>query len=153
MSGSRKGLKVISIIMIIFSILTFLLGVLSVLGIGASWVPDFVSDFSTRNRTNAEVAGAAGLMIFAGITWLFSGLLYLMIGIFGLRGASSPSKIMPFYVLSVIGLILCVMGIIGNAVLGVLAETAPTTIPGLVLFAVCVLLAHNIKKQRDPIYA
>jgi len=69
-----------------------------------------------------------------------------MIGITGLRGAKNPLKIMPFYVLSIIGLILVVAAIISNEVLGFHAAHAPTNISVLVLIVVSVLLAHNIRR-------
>lgn len=136
MSSSRKALKIISIIMIIFAIFLILFGLLMTLGFA------LVGD---ANSTTAVAGAVAGTL---GIVFAVTGLVYILIGFLGIRGANDPQKIMPFYVLSIIGAVLGLLGLISNLVQG---SFSPTSLIGLALVIACVVLAYNVKKEKDSL--
>lgn len=134
MSGSRKALKVISIIMIVFAALTMALGLLMSLGLGLVAIPD------------ASTASAGALVGLVGIGIIIGGAINLLIGILGVRGANNPAKIMPFFVLAIIGLVFGALGLIMNISQGTFE---PSSLVSIALEIACVVLAFNVKKERD----
>ena len=138
---SQKALKVISIIMIVLAGITLLLGVgglvtggfLGVAGLGTS---------------SGSAAMLGGVAIVASLVIVVSGVIDLLIGIFGLRGANDPRKIGTFYVLAIIGLAFAVLSALGTVIGGDWSSMGSAII-GLILPGVCVLLAYNIKKENN----
>lgn len=102
-SGSQKFLKVISIIDIVIGVLAIIMSIVTITVGGAVGV---VSDdvVASGEVTASDVAMASGAMSIIGVFALIVGALILVEGILGLRAANDPNKIMPVWVLSLIGL-------------------------------------------------
>lgn len=145
MTGSQKAIKVISIILIIVSVIAILVGLITMMGgmavIGAgSQVTEADQEF---------YATGAGLLLFLGLGSLISGIIDLIIGIFGLRGAKDPSKIKPFFVISIIGLILAVLNLLGAITSGADITSVSSNIISVILLALCVYFSNNIRKLNQ----
>lgn len=138
---SQKALKVISIIMIVLAGLTLLLGITGIASGG------FLSITGLSSTNGNSIALLGGMAIIAGLIIVVGGIINLLIGIFGLRGASDPRKIGTFYVLAIIGLAFAVLSALGTVVGGDWSSLGSAII-GLILPGVCVLLAYNIKKEN-----
>lgn len=138
MSGSQKALKVISIILVIWSILVILLGAFLAAG---SAVPGMSAETIDISGSTTDMATAA---LGFGIGILIGGVINLIIGLLGLRGAKNPHKIGLFFVLCIIGLVLGIVGIVMNVMQGAFQWTSLVSV---VIVAVCTFLAHSIKKQ------
>lgn len=140
MSGSQKALKVVSIIMIIYAIIVVLLGAFLCFGASIPGVAGQAID------VNGSTIDAAALSVAMGAGFVISGVFYLIIGFLGHRGAKNPAKIGPFFVLSVIGVVLAVVG----SVMAVMQGSFPLSqLIGLLVVILCAVLAFNIKKQRQ----
>ncbi|WP_080798462.1 hypothetical protein [Arabiibacter massiliensis] len=138
MSGSQKTLKIISIILIAWAILVILMGAFVAAG---SAVPGMSSESIDVGGTVIDMATAAMAL---GIGTVVGGVINLIIGLLGLRGAKNPRKIGLFFVLCIIGLVLGVVGL----VMGVMQGTFQwQSLVSLVIVAVCTYLAAEIKKQ------
>lgn len=139
MSGSQKALKVVSIIVIIYAILMILLGAFLCFGASLPGIAGQAID------VDGSALDAAAVSVILGVGSLVSGVVYLIIGLLGKRGAKNPQKIGPFFVLSVIGVILS----IASAVLGIMQGSFPLSqFVGLLIVILCAVLAFNIKKQQ-----
>lgn len=138
MSGSQKTLKIISIILIIWAIITILLGAFMAAG---SAVPGMSAESIDVEGTTMDMATAALAM---GIGIIINGVINLIIGLLGIRGAKNPAKIGAFFVLCIIGLVL---GLIGLGMSVAQGTFQWSSLVGLVLIVVCTVLANNIKKQ------
>lgn len=141
MSGSRKALKVISILMIVGAVLYMLLGILAMAGfslLGDTSALTSVEGVTVTTEQAGLVAGAMGVM------FIIMGIFYLIVGFLGLRGVKDPQKIGPFFVLSIIGAVLGVIGLIGGIAGGTFT---PTSLISLALVIACVILANNVKKE------
>ncbi|MEF9841855.1 MAG: hypothetical protein RR773_04740 [Raoultibacter sp.] len=142
-SSAQKWLRILSIILIVFSILSILAGLLLFAGgsvVGASII-DTASD---------EDAMAVGLTLAGGIILLVSGIVDLIIGLFGLRGAKNPKKIGVFFVLAIIGVVVAALGLISTLTSGPL--DAASIISGLISLALPGLglyFASQIKKENN----
>lgn len=101
MSGARKALKVISIIMIVMAVLNAAAGLMAVFG--ASFVVG--QEFASIDDIRVDVGAALQAV---GVMAVVSGVVSVLVGILGVRGANNPAKIGPFKVLACIGLVLCV---------------------------------------------
>lgn len=138
MSGSQKALKVISIVMIVWSILIILLGAFMAAG---SAVPGLSAE--TIDMGNGDVSMSTAALTF-GVGTIVGGVIDLVIGLLGLRGAKHAHKIGLFFVLCVIGLILGIVGL----VLDIMNGAVPwTDVVSVVIVIVCTALASSIKKQ------
>ncbi len=139
---SQKALKVISIIMIVFAALTLLVGITGIVAGGALGAV-------AAGSGGADAALLGGLAVVAGLFVIASGVIDLLIGIFGLRGANDPSKIGVFYVLAIIGLVLAALSALSTFFGGSAdAGSIGGALVGLILPGVSVLLAYNIKKEN-----
>ena len=139
MSGSQKALKVVSILLVVYAIITLLLGAFLCFGASIPGVAGQAIDVS------GSAIDAATLSVTMGVGFVISGVIYLIIGLLGNRGAKNPSKIGPFFVLSIIGVVLAVI----SAVLGVMQGSFPLSqLIGLLVVILCAVLAFNIKKQQ-----
>lgn len=106
MSTSQKVLKIIAIITILSGI-SYVLAALAFAGLGAFGGSDVISLEDMPIAIPANIAGGL-FAVLAGIT----AVIYLLLGIFGLRGANVPSKIMPVYNLSVIAIVFSAIQVI-----------------------------------------
>lgn len=138
MSGSQKTLKIISIILIVWEILVILLGAFLAAG---SAVPGMSAESIDMGGSTMDMSSAA---LAFGIGIIIGGVINLIIGLLGLRGAKNPHKIGLFFVLCIIGLVLGIVGIVMNIMQGAFQWTSLVSV---VIVAVCTLLAHSIKKQ------
>lgn len=138
MSGSQKTLKIISIILIVWAIIVILLGAFMAAG---SAVPGMSAESIDMGSGPMSMSSAA---LAFGVGTIIGGVINLIIGLLGLRGAKNPHKIGLFFVLCIIGLVLGIVGIVMNIMQGAFQRTSLVSI---VIIAVCTFLAHSIKKQ------
>ena len=87
MSGSQKALKVVSVLLIIYAVAMAAFGVFMVAG-GSFLVGETVDVDGTAQAANV-MAAALGAGTIAG------GVIDLIIGLLGLRGAKNPRKVGP----------------------------------------------------------
>lgn len=137
-SGSQKALKIISIILVVWSILVIALGAFLAAG---SAVPGMSAETIDMGGEVTDMATAA---LAFGIGTAIGGVINLVIGLLGLRGAKNPHKIGLFFVLCIVGLVLGVVGIVMDFMQG---SFQWTSLVSVVIVAVCTYLAHSIKKQ------
>lgn len=150
MTGSQKALKVISIIVIILSILTIAAGVLLLLPNIAYVNAGYPSmDGADQN----QIAAGAAIVMALCVIVILAGVIDLIVGILGLRGAKDPKHIGAFFIVAVIGLILAIVNVALNLFAG---QTDMTTLAGsivnLILMLICVILANNVRNLRNRIY-
>lgn len=145
MTGSQKAIKIVSVIVIVISILSILAGL-------ASCVGGFAGVAASEGASQSDqemLALGAGLLFVLGGTAIIGGLVDLVVGLLGLRGAKNPDKIMPFFVIAIIGLVFAILNLIGCFTYGQLdVSTIVSTVVQLVLMALCVYLANNVRKLR-----
>lgn len=142
MSGTRVLLKVICVLLTILGLLEVVLGVLLFMG---SSVPELALTFIRLD--SQTISGAVGADIF-GATFLVTGAVNFVIGMLGWRGANRPSKIGPFFWLSIIGAVLSVVGLVYNFTSGIVS---PTSVASTVIVVVCAILANSIRNKSKGI--
>lgn len=143
MTFHQKFLRVIAWLLIIGSVLTILMGALFM---GGSMVPG-VAGTTVEGDGMVMDAGVAAMGF--GIGFVFAGLIDLIVGILGLRGAKKPEKIMPFLVIACIALALSCINLIMSLVGGQFdMSTMLTAFVGIVLQACAVWCAFSIKKMN-----
>lgn len=138
MDGSRKALKIISIILVVYAILLLLLGIFLVVG---GSLPGIGSETVIVENTTVGL-GVASIIL--GVVAIGGALINLVLGLLGLRGAKNPAKIGAFYILAIIGAILNAFGVVSSIIQG---SFNPSSLISFVLALVCVFLAYNIKKN------
>lgn len=142
-SGSQKALRVISIISIVCGVIMLLSGLMFALAggfIGA--VPASESGLTADQTTVASMGSAVigvGLIIAAAIA--------ILEGVLGLRAAKDNQKIMPVWVLSLIGLIFGVIAFVMAIVNGSFGSDALSNILSLAVSAAMFWIANNIKVE------
>lgn len=144
MSGSQKALKIISILVIVFAVLAILLGAVF---FAAMTDPSFTStttDIEGTMWTGGEMAAVVGGFL------VIAGVVDLIVGILGLRGAKNPAKIGAFYVIAWIGLVInaieLILTFVSMAQGTADASTLTSSFINLAFMVVCVWLARNIKQ-------
>lgn len=143
MSFHQKFLRVLAWLLVIGSALTILLGALFM---GGALVPG-VAGTAIEGGGMAMDAGVAAMGF--GIGFVISGVIDLVVGILGLRGAKNPEKIMPFLVIACIALVLSCVNFVMSLVGGQIDMTSvSSSLGGIVLQACAVWCAFNIKKLR-----
>ena len=146
MTGSQKALKVICIVLIVISILAILAGFVEFAG-GMAIAG---AGYAGAAADQEYYALGAGLLFILAVISIISGVVDLIIGILGVRGANNPEKIGPFFVIAIIGLVLCALGVIFTLSSGVTDLSAlSNSLVQLVLLICCVVLAKNIRKLRQ----
>ena len=145
MTGSQKAIKVLSILLIIISVLAILIGLVTMAGgmavVGAgSQVAEADQEF---------YATGAGLLLFLGVGSLISGVIDLIIGIFGVRGAKDPHKIKPFFVISIIGLVLALLSLMVSISSGAEISSIVSNVVTVVILGCCVYFSNNIRKLNQ----
>lgn len=139
-SGSQKALLVISIITIIGGALIVLSGLLVACGgmaVGAAASGDASIDPSTG-------AAAASVLGVGGIILMLPGILSIIEGILGIRAANDNQKIMPVWVLSILGLIFGVIGLIMSIVQG---NFQWSSVVSVIISGLMFWIANNIKQE------
>ena len=90
-------------------------------------------------------AEAANVMAAAlGGGTIVGGIVDLVIGLLGLRGAKNPRKVGPFFVLCIIGLVL---GLVGLGMSLAQGTFDLWSLVSVVIVAVCLYLSAQVKKQ------
>lgn len=151
MTGSQKALKVISVIVIILAVLCVLAGV-------ALLIPNIAyveADFpNVEGADRATVAAGAALMLVISAVLIVSGVIDLIVGILGLRGAKDPKRICGFFALAVIGLIIAAINLAFTVFASEQLDFATLSAPiaQLVVMLICVILANNVRNLRNRIY-
>ena len=160
-TGTQKALRITSIIMIIFGVLVALSGAI-IIASGAAADSLGLNDavnFQGIDAVNAMdpndpdlVAGiAVGLVL--GVVLVGSGVVDLVVGALGLRGARDPRKVKPFFVLCVIGLAIEVAGDVWLAAQGMLSSIGASGAVELLVIGACTWLAYDIMRQSRGIEA
>ncbi len=146
MTGSQKAIKVISIIVIVVAVLSIVAGLVTCAG-GAAGV---MAGADAPADEQEQLALGAGLLFVLAGGALIGGVIDLVVGLLGLRGAKDPGKIMPFFVIAVIGAVFAVLNLAGCFTSGQIdgASIASAAVQ-LVLMVVCVVLANNVRKLRS----
>lgn len=130
---------VISVLAIIASIMVIVSGV-AVSGVSTLTVDQLVNEsgltVEEATATAAAFQGGGGAISILGLIMLVGSIVDFVAGIFGVRGANNPSKLMPFIVITVIGLAFTVVSLIMNLVSGAInwSEFAGAGISGFLLY-------------------
>ena len=149
-SGSQKALRVISIVLVVFAVISIVLGLAFLALIAAGLGTDAVNAMDPNDPD--LVAGiAVGLVL--GVVLVGSGVVYLVVGALGLRGARDPRKVKPFFVLCVIGLAIEVAGDVWLAAQGMLSSIGASGAVELLVIGACTWLAYDIMRQSRGIEA
>ena len=136
MSGSQKALKVVSILLIIYAVVMALFGIFMV-ATGSLLSGETINVDGTAQAANVMAAALGGGMIVGGV-------IDLIIGLLGLRGAKNPRKVGPFFVLCIIGLVL---GLVSLGMSIAQGSFNPWSLVSLVIIVVCLYLSSQVKKQ------
>ena len=147
-SGSQKALRVISIVLVVFAVISIVLGLAFLALIAAGLGTDAVNAMDPNDPD--LVAGiAVGLVL--GVVLVGSGVVDLVVGALGLRGARDPRKVKPFFVLCVIGLAIEVAGDVWLAAQGMLSSIGASGAVELLVIGACTWLAYDIMRQSRGI--
>lgn len=142
-SSAQKSLKILSIILIVLSALAILGGLFLLVG-------GSVMGSSTIDTASDEDALAIGFALAGGIMLLVAGLIDLVVGIFGLRGAKNPQKIGVFFVLAIIGVVFAAFGLISTLMSGSFdVSSIVSGLIGLAFPALGLYFASQIKKENN----
>lgn len=131
----QRGVKICSIVILVIGIISCIASIFVVVAgplVGfAATVPGVSIDVATDTGFSADQASQGlallgVLLTVMGIVSLVSAVIDIVMGALGLRGAKDPSKIGPFWVLAIIGLVISsasaitsiVMTAVGGASLG-----------------------------------
>ena len=136
MSGSQKALKVVSVLLIIYAVVMMAFGIFLVAG-GSFLAGETIDVNGTAEAANVMAAALGGGTIVGGIV-------DLVIGLLGLRGAKNPRKVGPFFVLCIIGLVL---GLVGLGMSLAQGTFDLWSLVSVVIVAVCLYLSAQVKKQ------
>ena len=136
MSGSQKALKVVSLLLIIYGVVMTAFGIFLVAG-GSFLAGETIDVNGTAEAANVMAAALGGGTIVGGIV-------DLVIGLLGLRGAKNPRKVGPFFVLCIIGLVL---GLVGLGMSLAQGTFDLWSLVSVVIVAVCLYLSAQVKKQ------
>lgn len=151
MTGAQKALKVISIIVIILAVLCIIAGALLLIPNLAYVEAGFPN---VEGADQVTVAAGAAIVLLIAAFILVSGVIDLIVGILGLRGAKDPKKIGGFFAIAVIGLILAAINLAITLFSGQQLDFATLSAPiaQLVVMLICVILANNVRNLRNRIY-
>lgn len=140
MSGARKALKVMSILTIVMAIIQIITAGLIVFG------SSFMVGMQEAELDGTTVDVGVALMG-VGIMALVSSVVSLIVGILGVRGANDPTKIGPYKIIAIIGLVLCILQAAMFLFTGQIASYGISGVLSLVFVAVLVFLAFKIEKE------
>ena len=100
-----------------------------------------------------SLAYGFGVGLVLGVVLVGSGVVDLVVGALGLRGARDPRKVKPFFVLCVIGLAIEVAGDVWLAAQGMLSSIGASGAVELLVIGACTWLAYDIMRQSRGIEA
>jgi uncharacterized membrane protein len=145
-SGSQKVLLVLSILNIVVAVLGLIVGIMAIAGgalFGAVDSSEAASALQGTGATQGQVAAGVSL---AGLFLLLACVVELIEGILGVRAANDNQKIMPVWVLALIGVIISFIGAMSLAIQGQFLEN-PSMVGSLIGSALMFWIANNIKRQ------
>lgn len=138
MANLRSGLKIFAVIIIALGLYDFIGGLVLVF---ANNTPEIASVILNIRGVEYTIPTAA--LVFGAIM-IFAGLVNLLIGFLGWRGAKNPAKIGPFVWISLVGAIFTIINFIGEIINGSFTfSTAFDTLFMVVIFAT----AYSIRKK------
>lgn len=140
MSASRMILKVICILLVIAALASIAVG--SLMAAGSSLLSGQSIEIEGQAADPAQTARILGGLFAAG------GILNLVVGILGIRGANDPRKIGPFKALAAIGVILCALRMGAFASQGQLAALGWSGAAETALVIACLVLAFAAGRQN-----
>ena len=140
MSSARKALKIMSILTIAMAIIQIITAGLIVFG------SSFMVGMQEAELDGTTVDVGVALMG-VGIMALVSSVVSLIVGILGVRGANDPTKIGPYKIIAIIGLVLCILQAAMFLFTGQIASYGISGVLSLVFVAVLVFLAFKIEKE------
>ena len=138
---------VISILNIIGAALGILMGFLMITGgalVGVVDSSEAASALAGSGLTQGELSGLASI---AGIVMLVAGVIELILGILGVRAANDNQKIMPVWIVAIVELVICIIGLIVIIVNGSFSIQGASTIVSLIFAGFTMWIANNIKTQ------
>lgn len=138
MSENRKALKIISIIIILAGLYDLIPGLIILF---TSSSPDIAGQVLLIK--GAVYTEAMAAVVFGAI-YVVSGLINLIVGLLGWRGAKNPSKIGPFFVLAVIASIVAVLLLVSDLATG--TWPVSSAIEALLVIATAVI-AYRIRQE------
>lgn len=138
MSENRTALKIISVVIIAAGLYDLIPGLIVLF---TSSTPDIAAP--VLEFKGAAYIEAASAMMYGAI-YAISGLICLIVGFLGWRGAKDPSKIGPFFVLAVIVAVISVLFLIGDLATG--TWPVASAIEALLVIATAVI-AYRIRKE------
>ena len=125
MSTNRKALKILSLIIVLIGIAATVAGVM---GITTQSLPGF-------DASNVIPYSAVGIA---------SGIVEILVGVFGIRGANSPAKVGTVWTWSLIAL---VCSVIHTALAFTAAGLSGQDLAQVVYIVVLFVFANNVKKE------
>ncbi|MEG0070959.1 MAG: hypothetical protein RR723_03505 [Raoultibacter sp.] len=134
MTGSRKVLNILSILLMVIGVLGILLGIFLVAG------------GSLLGGTVIEGVNGQALSTVVGGIAIVTSIVDIVIGYMGRRGAQDPTKIKPFFIICIIGVVLYVMSIIGAITTNDMSSL-PDYLISLVFIIVCLYFANKVKQE------
>lgn len=147
MSGSQVALKIISILVIILAIISVISGVVAFAYVASNDPTTTEVATTVKNVSFTYGEGAAAIGIFG----IIGGIVDFIVGCLGLRGAKDPSKIGPFWVIALIGLVFevveLILSLISMAQGNIPVDSLGFALVSPCIVAVCFFLANNIKKE------
>ena len=146
-SGSQKVLLVLSILNIVVAVLGLIVGIMAIAGgalFGAVDSSEAASALQGTGATQGEVAAGVSL---AGLFLLIACAVELLEGILGVRAANDNQKIMPVWIVAIVELVLCIIGLIAMLVNGSFSTEGASTIVSLIFAGFTMWIANNIKVQ------
>ena len=144
--NARQTLKILGILTIIAGVV----GLLAAIGIfagGAMLFGDAANSGALAAADQQSVLVATGGFTVLGIMSLVGGIVDLLLGIFSVRASNDFSKVQPAWVLSIIGLILAVIGVVVNLSSGINYTSIASSVTAIV-FSACIFWAANTIKQN-----
>ena len=143
-STSQKILKVISIISVVGAIIS-IIGAILLLA-GGIFYAQSGPEGAIEGMTAAEAGAAVGAV---GFFTLIEGLICLLQGVLGLRAAKDSRKVMPVWIIAVIGLAAGIISLVMTVFRGgVDASQYGSLIGSVASSALMFWLANNIRKQN-----
>lgn len=146
-TGSQKILRVISIVQIIEAILVVIFGIMTLMGGTMIGTADPASVAELTAETGISQGDIGGMVSLLGVSFLIEAAISMLIAIFGLRASNDVNKIMPAWILSVIGLVGNCIGLVMGAVNGTLSGNLASVLLSLAVSVITFWVCNNIKVE------
>ena len=164
-SSYQTALKVASIIMIVFGCIGAIsaIGLLAFTPLAASTITDTGADAEFMSSygalfTEMGITEFTDALMYMWTLALINSIFFIVVGIFGIRGANDPSKIVPFRNLSIFLLCYTVfqiiadfvnMGMAGALTPTIVASTISSSVFSIVFAAICVWVAYKVQNLNN----